>query len=166
MTSRQVEAYYRSEHRGIPVLLEDPGDVDALIDALLAGGRFDNAAALYSLDRPLMPTGFPDHELVVGVDGNLEVGALSFMDDGNFFSFDPTRGRGEVSCYVCRGEVSYYVSGGEREFPERSAIPIALVRQAVKEFLSSGGVRPTCIQWQEQGSDAEGSVPSAGPIRR
>ncbi|MGC0208400.1 Imm1 family immunity protein [Streptomyces levis] len=35
------------------------------------------------------------------------------------------------------------------EFSSRSEISLPLVREAVKEFRSSGGRRPTCVQWQE-----------------
>ncbi|MEU8489248.1 Imm1 family immunity protein [Streptomyces sp. NPDC048641] len=47
-----------------------------------------------------------------------------------------------------RGEASYSIMGNMTEFPERSEIPISLVRQAVKEFLSSAGKRPACAEWQ------------------
>lgn len=140
MTHGRVQAYYLPEHGDDPVLLQSSGDVDALIDALLASGPSENLAALHSLDRPLMPAGVPDHELLVGAHGDLKVGVLAFMDDGNWVSYDPSDGRGEVS---------YSTMGNATEFPSHSEVPIALVRQAVKEFLSSGGQRPTCVQWQE-----------------
>ncbi|MET8565746.1 Imm1 family immunity protein [Streptomyces flaveolus] len=136
----RVQAYYRSEHGDNPVLLQSPSDVDALIDTLLASRPSENLAALHSLERPLNEAGFPDHELLVGADGNLQVGVLSFMDDGNFVSLNPLNGRGEIS---------YSIMGSATEFPSHSEVPIALVRQAVKEFLSSGGRRPKCVQWQE-----------------
>ncbi|MFF7369812.1 Imm1 family immunity protein [Streptomyces tricolor] len=140
MTYGRVQAYYRREHGDDPALLQSPSDVDALIDALLASGASENLAALHSLERPLMPAGVPDHELLVGANGDLQVGVLGFMDDGNFVSLNSSGGRGIVS---------YSIMGAATEFPNCSEIPIALVRQAVKEFLSSGGQRPTCIQWQE-----------------
>lgn len=140
MTDRMVQAYYRHEHGDDPDLLQSPSDVDALIDALLASDPSENLAALHSMERPLMPAGVPDHELLVGVNGESQVGVLAFMDDGNFVSLDPAKGRGEAS---------YFIMGNMAEFPSHSEISIALVRQAVKEFLSSGGQRPTCVQWQE-----------------
>ncbi|MBX9366026.1 hypothetical protein K4G64_33790 [Streptomyces sp. WAC04114] len=140
MTSGKAEAYYRREHEESPVLLASATDVDALIDALLLGGPSANLAQLHSLERPLMPAGVPDHELLVGGDGRSRVGVLALMDDGNWVSFDPSNNRPEVS---------YSIAGHATEFPSSSEIPIALVRQAVKEFLSSGGQRPQCVQWQE-----------------
>ncbi|MFD5570274.1 Imm1 family immunity protein [Streptomyces cadmiisoli] len=81
------------------------------------------------------------HEFLVGVDKGLQVGVLSFMDEsGNLVSLGHADGRGSVS---------YFLGGDKLEFPNRSEVPIVLVRQAVKEFLTFGGQRPTCIQWQE-----------------
>lgn len=136
---RGMAAYYRNEHGESPVALRSPEDVDNLIDELLASDRSEDMAVLHSLERPLMPAGVPDHELMVGADGGLRGGVLAFMDDGNFVSLGPGGGRGEVI---------YSIMGNVAEFPERSEIPIMLVRQAVKEFLSSAGKRPACIEWQ------------------
>ncbi|MEV5921964.1 Imm1 family immunity protein [Streptomyces pseudogriseolus] len=140
MTYGKVQAYYRNEHGDNPVLIQTPDDVDALIDALLGSQPSENLAALHSLERPLMPAGVPDHELLVGVDGKNQVGVLAFMDDGNFVSFNPSNKRGEAP---------YSIMGSSTEFPSESEIPIASVRQAVKQFLSSGGQRPDCIEWQK-----------------
>ncbi|MGW6362107.1 Imm1 family immunity protein [Streptomyces sp. NPDC055092] len=120
-------------------MLRSPEDVDGLIDELLRSDCSENTAVLHSLERPLLPSGFPDHELMVGANGDLQVGVLAFMDDGNFVSLGPDDGRGEVS---------YSIMGNVTEFPERSEIPISLVRQAVREFLLSSGRRPACIEWQ------------------
>ncbi|MFJ4982088.1 Imm1 family immunity protein [Streptomyces coeruleorubidus] len=140
MTDRMVQAYYRHEHGDDPVILQSPSDVDALIDALLSSDPSENLAALHSMERPLMPAEVPDHELLAGVDGESQVGVLAFMDDENFVSLAPSKGRGEVS---------YFIMGNMTEFPSCSEISIALVRQAIEEFLSSGGQRPTGVQWQE-----------------
>ncbi|WP_051183491.1 Imm1 family immunity protein [Streptomyces sp. HGB0020] len=140
MTYGQVAACYRHGHGDNPVLLQSAADVDTLIDELLASEPWENMASLYSMERPSMTTGVPDHELWVGADGARQVGVLGLMDDGNFVSLGPANGRDEVA---------YGLMEHRREFPENSEIPIALVRQAVKEFLCSGGQRPTCIQWQE-----------------
>lgn len=48
------------------------------------------------------------------------------------------------------GQVAYCAIGHRREFPDHSEIPVDLVRQAVKEFLISGGQRPECVQWQAE----------------
>lgn len=137
----RVEARYRREHGEAPVILTTSEDVEALIDALLTGPSYHNLAQLHSLDRPLLPSGYPDHELLVGVNRDLPVGVLAFMDaeSGNVV----TLGSSEV-----RGEVPYLIMGQLTEFPDHSEVPIELVRQAVKEFLPTGGKRPSCVQWQ------------------
>ncbi|MET8824951.1 Imm1 family immunity protein [Streptomyces sp. NPDC004610] len=118
-----------------------PNEVDSLIDALLSGPESENMAEVHSMDRSLLASGFPDHEFLIGVDRELQVGVLGFMDKtGNLVSLADSEGRGRVS---------YFIVGEGNEFPDRSEVPIALVRQAVKEFLASGGQRPTCVQWQE-----------------
>ncbi|WP_415952084.1 Imm1 family immunity protein [Streptomyces sp. KLOTTS4A1] len=88
-----------------------------------------------------MESGFPDHELLVGVDSVRQVGVLGFMDErGNFVSHNPSGNAGDVT---------YFAVGNPTDFPGRSEISIRLVRDAVKEFLSSGGARPTCVRWKE-----------------
>ena len=141
MTMSRVEAYYLTEHEDDPMLLDTPEDVDTLIDLLSAEEIASRMAALYSLERPLTPADVPDHELYVGVNGDLEVGALSFMDaTGNWATRGP----------ACNGtDVRYCIMGSETEFPPDANIPLGLLRQAVKEFLTSDGQRPTCVVWQE-----------------
>ncbi|WP_436998892.1 Imm1 family immunity protein [Streptomyces sp. enrichment culture] len=134
-----AEAYFRREHTKGRIIIT-PDDVDSLIDTLLGGSESENMAELHSADRPLLVSGFPDHELLVGVDRELQVGVLGFMDEsGNVVSLGGSVGRGKVS---------YYIVGNATEFPDGSEIPISLIRQAVKEFLVHGGKRPTCVQWQ------------------
>ncbi|MEV0912663.1 Imm1 family immunity protein [Streptomyces hokutonensis] len=137
---RGIKAVFRDEHIESPALLDSPESIDALIDALMAGPPTHNTAQLFSLDRPLLPSGYPDHLLVVGVDKDAEIGMLSLLDDGNFVP------RGSVD----RGVVLYHLLGHPREFMAGSEISIDLIRQSLKEFLSSGGKRSTCIEWQEE----------------
>lgn len=141
VTYSRVDAYYREQHADEPSVVRTSEDVDALIDALATGPEFENLAVLHSSERELLPSGFPDHEFMVGVDGERRVGVLSFMDDKNFVSLGSSGGNGV--------EVSYFVVESPTEFPVTAEISLALVRQAVKEFLSSGGQRPMCVQWQE-----------------
>lgn len=136
----RVEARYRLEHVDAPAVLSTPAEVDGLIDSLLASGVSQNLAQLHSMQRPLLPSGYPDHELLVGADGEFRVGVLAFMDsDGNVVTLGSPEGRSEVS---------YSIMGHATEFPAHSEIPIDMVRRAIKEFLASGGQRPTCVQWQ------------------
>lgn len=140
----RAEAQYRYEHGEQPRLLYSVEDIDSLIDDLLepaTGIIRENLASIYSLERECLPFGTPDHELMVGVDRELEVGLVAFSDEnGNFVS------RGSTDTRV---DPVYFQQGHLTEFSEHSEIPIALVRQAAKEFLISSGSRPTCVQWQD-----------------
>lgn len=136
----RVEASYQQGHGVQPKLINTSADVDGLIDALLNGPAYHTMAELHSLEREKLPSGFFDHQLLVGVDAALQVGAVSFMDEsGNYV----TAGDSES-----REDPVYHFVGRVTEFPERSEIPIKLVRQAVKEFVSSGGRRPECVAWK------------------
>lgn len=136
-----AEVRYRLEHGKNPELISAPEEADLLIDALLTGPSRENLAQIHSLDRDLLPSGYPDHELLVGVDNEQQVGILAFMDEyGNFV----TLGSPEKD-----GELAYFIQGHMTEFPAHSEIPIALVRQALREFIASAGKRPECVEWQE-----------------
>jgi hypothetical protein len=138
----RIKAYYRDEHGHDPAILSTAEDVDALIEALRTGPPGYDMADLFPLSRPLLSDGVPDRQLRVGIKGDLGVGAISFMDveTGILASLGPPGSR--------KG-VFYDLMGHRSEFPDHSEVPIYLVRRALKEFLASGGERPTCIQWQE-----------------
>lgn len=142
----RIEAYYREEHGRNPAILSTAEDVDALIEALRTGPAGHDMADLYSMERPLLSDGQPDHQVRVGINGDLGVGAISFGDveTGTLVSLGPPGSR--------KG-VFYDIMGHRSEFPDHSEIPIYLVRRALKEFLANGGDRPTCIQWQEDNFD-------------
>ncbi|WTG38685.1 Imm1 family immunity protein (plasmid) [Streptomyces anulatus] len=142
MTKVQVEAFYRAQHLGAPVIISSPEGVDTMLDRLATGEKSETMATLYSKQREVLPSGFPDHEFLVGVDRERKVGIVSFVDDRNYFPAGKGR---EVA-----GEVEYYFTGNSREFPADAEIPLPLVRDAVVEFLLTGGKRPQCIEWREE----------------
>lgn len=137
----RAEARHRQEHAENPMMIHGPEEADFLIDSLLESPVSHNLAQVHSLDRDPMPSGYPDHELMVGVDKGLKVGVISFMDAeyGNIATLGSPEGRVDVA---------YSINGAFTEFPKHSEIPLDLLRQAVKEFVSSGGKRPSCVQWQ------------------
>ncbi|MGI5249913.1 Imm1 family immunity protein [Actinacidiphila glaucinigra] len=55
-----------------------------------------------------------------------------------------------------RSGVAYHVAGHWTEFPDQSEVPVARVREAVKEFLRSGGNVPTCLTWKPFEIPSEG----------
>jgi hypothetical protein len=136
-----AQAQYRPVHGDEPEILSSPEDVDALVDRLLAEDFDHTIAALYLVERPLMPAGVPDHEFLLAVDPQLQVGALMFRDaSGNWASLGSADGRTEVH---------YSLMGNDTAFPPYSDIPLDDVRCASKEFLASGGQRPASVRWQE-----------------
>ncbi|MBS2545292.1 hypothetical protein KGQ19_00270 [Catenulispora sp. NL8] len=141
MMQHRVEARYRRDHGKEPVILTTSEDVDTLIESLLTGPAYHNMAQLHSLERSLLPSGYPDHELLIGVNRDRPVGVLAFMDadSGNLVTQGSSNGQSEAA---------YLIMGQLTEFPDRSEVPIELVRQAVKEFVDSGGQRPLSVQWQ------------------
>ncbi|MGW6977085.1 MULTISPECIES: Imm1 family immunity protein [unclassified Streptomyces] len=140
-TDNRLEARYRRTDMQNPVLLSTSGDVDSLIDALLTGPALHDAVHILSRARSRISAGFPDHELYVGVSRDTNVGALALTapEVGHVAS---------VGAPGSRSGVAYHVAGHWTEFPDSSEVPVILVREAVKEFLHSGGDIPTCIEWK------------------
>ncbi|WP_306371023.1 Imm1 family immunity protein [Nocardiopsis sp. CC223A] len=136
-----ASAYYEQSHEKNPVIIYRPEDIDRLIDSLLGNPVSHNMAQVHSLDRGRLPSGNYDHELLVGVNSDLQVGLVHFMDDdhGNIC----TLGNAES-----RSEVSYSIDGAFTEFPDNSEVSIDLVRFIVQEFVFSGGVIPSSVEWQ------------------
>ena len=87
----------------------------------------------------LVPT-IPDHEFGVAVDAEDGVGSLWYLGDGDTWN--------SLGARSTRDEVFYCYMGNDRGFPIDSLISLDLVRQATKEFLATGGQRPTCVRWQ------------------
>lgn len=134
-----VKAYFKHGHGAAPVRVSTPEEVDALIDALLKE-PFDNSVVALYVEGRLNKAGVPDHELLVAVNADDQVGALNYMGSaGSFFA------KGATSKYE---EAVYYYMGHDREFPRDSALPLDVVRQAAKEFLASGGERPEGVGWE------------------
>ncbi|MER7753636.1 Imm1 family immunity protein [Kitasatospora sp. NPDC097643] len=138
---RGAEAIFKEEHREKPLVLDSEDAVDQLIEALIAGHPSHNMARLFSLDRTPVPSEFPEHEFLVGINPDEQVGIVAFADENDWFI---PSGTAEKE-YVTYTRVTY-----PREFWKSPEIPIDLVRQVVKEFVLSGGLRPTCIEWQEE----------------
>jgi hypothetical protein len=139
-----AEAVHKRGQGRAPMKLESVDDGDQLIELLRGdtkpNGVRHNLAQVYSLKRENLPSGQPDHELLVGVDAERDVGILSFMDaSGNVVT------TGDTGPLV----VEYYLTGNVTEFEAEKPmeLPIGTIRQALKEFLADG-TRPASVQWQ------------------
>ncbi|GAB3823908.1 Imm1 family immunity protein [Kribbella italica] len=136
----KIRSYFTFAHEDDPVWITTPQDVDRLIDALLREPFENSVAALY-VDGRTNEKGSTDHELLVAVNERDQVGGLRYLaDTGSFYA------AGERSRY---DELTYYYMGSERPFPKDSELSLDLIRQAVKEFLTTGGDRPSDIEWNE-----------------
>ncbi|WP_147131721.1 Imm1 family immunity protein [Stackebrandtia albiflava] len=120
-----------------------PEAMDALVETLTHQGVENRIAALYVRERPLNAVGVPDHEMYVAVDPRTGSGALRYMADGAWYSSGESVDR-HSELWFC------YMGEGTR-FPGDSAVPLDTVRQAAREFLTSGGERPTNVRWQTSG---------------
>ncbi|MFJ4672669.1 Imm1 family immunity protein [Kitasatospora purpeofusca] len=148
--SLRAEVRYRRDRIEPPDYLDSLEDVDVLIEELLTGPVNENLAQIIHLDRETVVlkypggpgTEVPDHQLQVGVDRDFQVGVLLFIDrGGNFVTAGPPDSRNAPE---------YYLAGHWTRFRDQVEIPLGPVREAVKEFLTSGGQRPTCVSWKNQ----------------
>src|SRR3954467_12131405 len=107
-------------------------DVHRLLDRL-TDPRSDNALLIHT-DRPTLDSGYPDHEVTVGVRGDR--GAILFVDSttGTWV----TLGEGPPRRTVYAGI----------EFPTHCEIPVPNLAAAIEEFLLTGQ-RPTGVPWQQ-----------------
>jgi hypothetical protein len=142
-----VEAFYRPEKPDQPALITSPSELDKMIDELLTQPAEYSVATLYVRERPWSPTGFPDHELCIGVDADgghgvvIYSGANGRGEPGSYLSCNPT-GRRDLRHRYHHFHIALVVPAG-------SDIPLADVRSAAREFLTRGGERPRCLQWRQ-----------------
>lgn len=137
----KARAHYKAGHRFKPQEIETPEDVDRVIDFLLSGEEeYHSAAKFLSLSRQVLSSGFPDHEFIVGVNPAHHKGAIAFGYENYSLV---TVGDSEST-----EEILYHVAGHEAYFPESCELPVDRIRNAVKEFVFSGGERPTCVTWK------------------
>jgi hypothetical protein len=142
--SHTIEAYFRHEHDGEPVVLRTDADVDQLVDDLLAESFDHTMAALYLTERPLTEQGYPDHDFRVGINAERNLGGMKFAG-----TIDGAAGVWyAVGTASQHDEVVYEYAGHPETLPIDSELPLELISEAVKEFLRSGGERPGSIQWR------------------
>lgn len=147
-----VEGYYLHEHGDNPLILRTADDMNRVIDELLDQDWEHDTVALYHRDHPRNVRGLPDHEFWLVVDPQTRTGALRYTGGrgaagGTWFS----KGDSGKS-----GTVLHYYMGSDNEYPADSEIPLDLVRTAAREFLESGGQRPTSVTWQPHWANAHG----------
>lgn len=136
-----VRAFYKNGAG--PTLLTSAADVDALVDAVSAEPFENSVIALYSEARTLLESGVRDHELRIGIDADAKVGSIRYAgDDG------AARGVWYVpGAPSQREEAFYYYQGHDEGWPQDSEVSIDDVRRAIREFVETGGNRPSSFEW-------------------
>jgi Immunity protein Imm1 len=135
-----LEVWYRGQNE--PVTATSPEDVDALIERVRTG--------LPTGRRIIMDvhlTGDPwSQGLDVGIraDPAGHVGVLRYSGREWSEGVYSTCGNGQSPAVGDEGKLWY----DDSPFPPDAEIPLDEVREAVREFLATGGARPRCVTWQ------------------
>lgn len=134
-----LDVYYARGHGDAPVTVATTDDVDALLDRVRAESP-EHAPILMEVHI----SGDPYSQgLDVGVNGDRGVLRYSGRDwpEGVYSTGDgPAQGE----------PLRYFYMDTDTEFPPNSDVPLTTVRQAVREFLTTNGARPTCVEWQAE----------------
>jgi hypothetical protein len=137
-----AEAFFQNDE---PTIVTSADEIDELIDALISAGSQQSVAALAVRERPLSELGLPDHEFEIAVNVDGKVGGLRYAgrngdESGTWYAVGSQR----------RPDPLMYAHvGNESLFPSDSELPIDVVRDAAREFLASGGERPSSVDWRE-----------------
>ncbi|MFB9906370.1 Imm1 family immunity protein [Allokutzneria oryzae] len=122
-----------SDGRQVGLQARTADDVEVVIDAL---AQPKSASGMVTHDgRELWEGKYPDHELVVVIDGALDLGALCYWDR------DTPRAR-----TLGPGDGPDFEDENV-DFPPDSWLPRAQITEALAEFVTTGN-RPTCVSWQ------------------
>ncbi|WP_344876091.1 Imm1 family immunity protein [Allokutzneria multivorans] len=119
-------------------VLEDGPAIDAFLDRLVADEGATMASLVRSEDTTVWP---PTLDLLVGLGGDLDVGVMQCGDhDGVWCSSAPQDSGWDI--------VAYDYMGTGHDFPTNAVIPLAQIRAAVHEYVTTGK-RPETVVWQK-----------------
>jgi len=130
-----LKAWYDGEADDATII-HTAAELDAVLDEV-AGWSGPNIVELLIESDPAQAI------LDVGIDTEFGRGTLYYAgegyDDGCFPRSDSKSDEDPLL---------YYYMGSDREFPRDAEIPLAAVREAAHEYMTTGGRRPTGIDWQ------------------
>ena len=132
-----LDVYYARGHGDDPVTVTTVDGIDALIDQVRAESP-EGAPILMEVHISGDPYG---QGLDVGVNGDRGVLRYSGREwpEGVYSTgAGPAGGK----------PLQYFYMDTDTEFPSNAEVPLATVRQAVREFLATKGARPTSVAWQ------------------
>lgn len=135
------DAYFDPEHRE-PVTLSTPAQVDELLNQMVAEAESPEVEVglVAQLERKdddgwsVLQFGVRAAATMCGFVGYMGKGEPSAISDNGGTSPEP---------------VAYDYQTHEREVPTNAEITWPTVRQAVHDYVASGGVRPDGVRWRE-----------------
>ncbi|MGX7825275.1 Imm1 family immunity protein [Actinokineospora sp. 24-640] len=120
-------------------------DIEGFIAELMVAGWEYTSATVYAVLEGSDVQ--PDHELVIGADSATGLGAVRYAGD----SGDPANNGGEwfsVGERVNPDGVRFVYFGTGDEWPGNCEVPLAVVKAAMVELMTSQGKRPASVVWQ------------------
>lgn len=131
-----LEAWYDVDDDE-PTMINLIADADALLDRMAADAASFDVPPLAELSRQ------DAHGWAVAY-----FGVNAKTDQGIVTHSDPSGSVISVNSMGPTGTVTYDYMGHLRELPANAEIPLADVRQAIHEFVTTNGARPTSVSWQ------------------
>ncbi len=134
-----LEAFY-DPGPGSGFVLSTPDQVDELLDRMVSESAEESVGLMAQVGRK---------------EGEGWSSALQFGVRAAQCGFVGYMGsKGEASAISDNGATSpemlaYDYQCHEREVPSNAEISLAMVRQAVHDYVASGGARPTGVRWRE-----------------
>ena len=134
-----VSVYYADEHDDQPVTVTTPDEVDALIDRV----RDESPEQAPILMQLYIADDVYAQELSAGIRGDRGVLRYSGRNwpEGVYSTGDGPIGPEPLA---------YFYMDNHTEFPPNAEVPLATVRQAVRDFLTTSGDRPSGVDWQPE----------------
>jgi hypothetical protein len=132
-----LAVYYARGHGEDPVTITTGDEVDALIDRVRA-----QSPAKAPILMEVHIAGDPYAQgLDVGINGDrgvLRYGGREWPE--GVFSFGGDQ--------ADETPLLYFYMDADTEFPRTAEVPLAVVRQAVRDFLATGGALPSGVTWR------------------
>ncbi len=131
-----LEAWYDPDDDD-PISITSAADADALLDRMVTDGAGHEVPPLAELSR------HDDDEWAVAYVGVNVTTGRGIMTHSDATGSVMTTSDGEAA-----DTATYDYMGHVRELPGNAEIPLADVRRAVHEFVTTNGTRPTSVRWQ------------------
>ncbi|ROO63100.1 immunity protein Imm1 of predicted polymorphic toxin system [Micromonospora sp. Llam0] len=139
MSSEPVTVSY---DRAEPVAIDRLDDLDTLLDRIAATPEYQRFPVMVSLE-----TSDKEHVLEVCL-GRHDLSVLVWHH--TFVEIAASKGTLDQPA-----DLAYNFGGSRTDAYDNSAIPVTTARQAVQEFFTTNGQRPTCLDWQTPSYDEQ-----------